>query len=110
MAWACLAGGGAGLSALEGPASGGCGCELRGTGDRGEDARRGQAFARGGSDGAPEAPCCPGRKGAARRVDGGGGEERVRKGDEEDGGVSGPCRAFGEARGVRGADGVHGVT
>jgi ankyrin repeat protein len=46
-----VAGGGAGLPPLEGPEGGGCGCVLRGTGSGGQDARRGQASARGGSAG-----------------------------------------------------------
>jgi hypothetical protein len=63
-----LAGGGAGLPALEGPAGGRCGCELRGAAgggdeDRGEAKRRrveavpeelrGRAAAAGGGEGLP---------------------------------------------------------
>jgi hypothetical protein len=50
-----VAGRGAGLPAMEGPAGRRCGLELRGAaGGGGEDARRGQASARGGSAGGAE--------------------------------------------------------
>jgi hypothetical protein len=53
-----VAGCGAGLPAMEGPAGGGCGCELRGAAGGGtEDEGRGQASARGGSAGGAEGSC-----------------------------------------------------
>jgi hypothetical protein len=53
-----VAGRGAGLLALEGPAGGGCGFELRGAAVGGtEDARRGQASSRGGAAGGAEGSC-----------------------------------------------------
>jgi hypothetical protein len=104
-----MAGVGAGLPPVEGPAGGGCGFELRGAaGGGGEDARRGQASARGGSAGGAEGSCGGrGGGGAAGRVDCGG---RKREGEEDEGGPAGACRALAEARGVRGADGDDGVT
>jgi hypothetical protein len=52
-----MAGGGAELPPVEGPAGGRCGFQLRGAGDGGEDARRGQASARGGGAGGAEGSC-----------------------------------------------------
>jgi hypothetical protein len=92
-----LTGGGAGLPALEGPAGGRCGCELRGTAGGGtEDAGRGQASSRGGSAGGAEGSCGGGgRRGATGRV--GGADER-RGGGGEEGGAAGACGAVAEAR------------
>jgi hypothetical protein len=102
-----VAGGGAGLSALEGPAGGRCGRELRGACIEREDPMRGQASARGGSAGRAEGPCGPWGAGAAGRVRGGG---EGRGGWEEDGGAVRPRRALAEARGVRRAHGADGLT
>jgi hypothetical protein len=69
-----VAGGGASLPAVEGPAAGRCGCELRGAGVGGRDRRRGQAPACGGSAGGAEGSNGGRGQGGAAGRDGGGGE------------------------------------